>query len=251
MKNWFKFTFNTVFLGALILLIALNVVGALIEDALVMKTVMPLFIPVYLIFFFIRYTSLGIAFISFLLFSFLGDIAPMLFSEDALIEGSSVLYILSYICLIVMVAPKFKVLEFDKLIGVYLLVVFVISLYFLFTIYSMLKVIIPNSTEVHLYGVKSITLIILTFVSFGVYLNRQTKQSVLFLTAVVFFGLSVILSYINLYYVYNWSLELLKRILYALALYVMFKYVMSREVILKKPKEIKLEESYSSDTVLS
>lgn len=254
MKHWFKITFNSVFFGALILLMALNVVGVITNDALIMKTAMSLFIPVFLIFFLVRYNSLGIAFISFLLFSFLGDIAPLFFSENELIEASSVFYIVSYLFLIIIVVPKFKLLEVDLLVRAYLLVVFVISLYFLYTIYNILNVIIPNTTEVILYGVKSLILIVLTLVSLGVYLNTQSTPSALFLTAVVFFGLSAILNYLNLYYLNYWILELIHRILYALALYVMFKYVMMNKAevfLVKKPKLIRLKESYASDTVLS
>ncbi len=50
------------------------------------------------------------------------------------------------------------------------------------------------------------------------------------------------MNYINLYYLYNWSFELLQRVRYALALYVMFIYIMNSNFI-KKPKQIKIKES--------
>ncbi|MFD0988996.1 hypothetical protein ACFQ1R_02700 [Mariniflexile jejuense] len=252
MNNWLNFTFKKIFLFALILLIAINSVGVASEDALIMKTAMPLFIPVFLIFFLVKYNKLGVAFILFLLFSFLGDIASMFFSEEILLEATSILYIISYLYLLIMVLPKFKFLEVNAIVGTYLLLVFSITIYFLYLIYSVLQTIIPNHTEVLLFGLKSAVLIVLGFISFAVYLNTQTKQSVLFLTAIIFFGLSVIMNYINLYYLYNWSFELLQRVLYALALYVMFIYIMNSNFI-KKPKQIKIKESehYASDTVLS
>lgn len=251
-NNWLNFTFNKVFFCALILLIAINSVGVATEDALIMKTAMPLFIPVFLIFFLIKYNKLGIAFISFLLFSFLGDTASMFIPEAIIMETTSTLYILSYLYLLIMVIPKFKFLEVNAIVGTYLLLVFSITMYFLYVIYGVLQTIIPNPTEVLLFGIKSVALIVLGFISFAVYLNTQTKQSVIFLTAVIFFGLSVIMNYINLYYLYNWSFELLQRVLYALALYVMFIYIMNSNFI-KKPKQIKVKESehYASDTVLS
>lgn len=250
-KNWFKITFSKVFVCALVLLIAVNVVGAITEDAFIMKTVKPFFIPVFLIFFFFKYRYLGIAFISFLLFSFLGDISSMFFSEDVLIKTSSVLYVLSYLYLLMMVAPKFKLLEAKALIGTYLLGVFLIAVYFLYVAHGVLSVVVSNKNEVLLFVIKNFTFIILTFVSFGVYLNTQTKQSALFLTAVVFFGLSVMLNYVTLYYLDSWGLELLDRVLYATALYVMFIYIMNKEVLVTKPKEIQLKDRYPSDTVLS
>lgn len=250
-KNWFNITFKTVFLFALILLMAVNVIGVFMENTLIMKIVMSLFVPVFLIFFFIKNKSLGIAFISFLLFSFLGDTTSMFFLDDVLIETSSVFYILSYLYLLIIVVPKFKFFEVNALVGTYLIVVFSIAVYFLYITYSILNVVVPNQTEVSLFGIKSLALIILTFVSLGVYLNTQTKLSVLFLTAVIFFGLSVMISYVNLYYLNNWSLQLLHRILYATALYMIFKYIMNNEVVDRQPKQIELKESYQSDTVLS
>jgi len=250
-KTWFKLTFNKVFLGALLLLITVNVIGAVTKDALIMQTLMPLFVPVFLIFFFVKHKSLGIAFIAFLMFSFLGDTSFLFFSGDTLIQASSILYLLSYLFLLIMVLPKFKLFEVDKLIGVYLFAVFLIALYFLYIIYGILQVLIINPNELLLFGIKNLTLILLTFISFGVFLNTQSKQSALFLTAVVFFGLSVMMNYVTLYYLYDWRFVLLQRILYAIALYVMFKYVMVRHIIKKKPKTIQLNEQYPSDTVLS
>lgn len=250
MDNHNKLTYNNVFLAALLLLIGINVFGSVTDNSLLMKTTMPLFIPVFLIFYFVKYNSLKIVFISFLLFSFLGDTSSMFFSEDSIIQTSSILYLLSYLYLIIIVAPNFKIIELNKLIGAYLLVVFVITLYFLYVIYSIMQTVVANDTEVLLFGIKSLSLIVLAFISFGVYLNTQTKQSVLFLTAVIFFGLSVIMNYINLYYLYDWSFVLLQRVLYAIGIYVLFKFIMEVHII-KKTEPIKLNESYSSDNILA
>ncbi|MDO7172845.1 hypothetical protein [Mariniflexile sp. AS56] len=250
MKNSFKFTFNTVFLAALILLIAVNIFDVATGDVSLMKTTMPLFIPVFLTLFFIKYSYLGIAFMSFLLFSFLGDISFVLFPEEILMEASSVLHTLSFFYLILMIAPNLEFFKVDKIIAAYLLFVFGISLYFLFTICSLLSEIIPNRTEVLLYGMKSFALIVLTFVSFGVYLYTQTKQSILFFIAVVFFGMSVMLNYVIVYYSYSWVLELLQGILYGVALFVVFKYVMNNAAV-KEPRSIELKRNYFSDTIWS
>lgn len=250
MNNWFKLTFNLVFLGALLLLISVNVFGYATQNMLLMKTVMPLFIPVFLIFYFVKYNTLRIVFITFLLFSFLGDTSAMFFSDDSIIQTSSILYLLSYLYLIIMAAPKFKIREVDKLIGAYLLVVFVITLYFFYVIYSVMQTVILNPTELLLFGIKSLTLILVTFLSFAVFLNTQTRQSVLFLTAIIFIDFSVIMNYINIYYLYDSSFELLQRVLYAVGIYVLFKYNMIA-YLNKKPKPIPLNESYSSDNLLA
>ena len=248
MKNWFNLTFNKVFFGALLVLLAISFFVTFTGDSLLLKSTMALFIPVFLIFYLVKYKSLGVVFISFLLFSFLGDISLTFFSNDIFVKVSSILYFLSYLYLIAMVMPKFKLLEVDKLIGIYLLGVFIINIFFLYTLYSILKVIIPDHTEVLLFGLKCLALIILAFISFGVYLNTQTKPSILFLVAVIFITFSTILNYVNLYYLYHWSFEMLYRVLYGIGLYFIFRYIIDNKY---KKTIYGVKETFSSDNILA
>ncbi|MDO5981193.1 hypothetical protein [Flavivirga spongiicola] len=249
MKNWFNLTFNKVFFGALLGLIAINFFVTFTQDSLMLKSTMALFIPVFLIFYLVKYKSLRVVFISFLLFSFLGDMSLTFFSNETFVKVSSILYFLSYLYLITMVIPKFKLLKVGKLIGAYLLGVFVINIFFLYTLYSILKVVIPDHTEVLLFGLKSLSLIVLAFISFGVYLNTQTKQSILFLVAVVFMAFSTILNYVNLYYLYHWSFEMMYRTLYGVGLYFIFRYIIADNKYKKTIYE--LRERLSSENILA
>ncbi|WP_299550228.1 hypothetical protein [Seonamhaeicola sp.] len=147
-----------------------------------------------------------------------------------------------------MALTKFKVLRLDKIIGVYLIVVFGISMYFLYTLYNVLNMIVTDSSEVLIFTVKSLSLIILAFVAFGVYLSTQSKKSVIFLVGVIFIIFSTILNYINLYYIYHWSFEMLDRMLYVSGLYFMFRYMMMFERKAKKVTVVK--ENYASDNML-
>ncbi|WP_303318977.1 hypothetical protein Q4Q34_19545 [Flavivirga abyssicola] len=249
MKNSLNLTFDRTFFCALLGLIAISFFVTFTQDSLLLKSTMALFIPAFLIFYLLKYKTLGVIFISFLLFTFLGDLSLTFFSNEIYIKVSSILYFLSYLYLIAIVMPKFKLSKIDKLIGLYLLGVFVINVFFLYTLYSVLKVIIPDQTEVLLFGLKSLALIILAFISFGVYLNTQTKQSILFLVAAIFIGFSTILNYVNLYYLYHWSFELLYRGLYAVGLYFIFKYMIVDNRY--KATIYKLRERYSSDNILA
>lgn len=249
MKNWFNLTFNKVFFCALLGLIAISFFVTFTQDLLLLKSTMALFIPVFLIFYLIKYKSLKVVFVSFLLFSFLGDVSLTFFSNETFVKISSILYFLSYLYLIVMVIPKFKLLKVDKLIGVYLFGVFVINIFFLYTLFSILKAIIPDDTEVLLFGLKSLSLIILAFISFGVYLNTQSKQSILFLVAVIFMAFSTILNYVNLYYLYHWSFEMLYRVLYGIGLYFIFRYIIADNKYKKTIYE--LRQRLSSESVLA
>lgn len=251
MKNLFKPTFNKIFFCALLVLIALSFVSAFSEDELLLNSTLPLFVPLLLIFFFVKNNYLKISLISFVVLSFLGDLSSTFFKEYTLFNLSSMFYLLSYLQLIIIALTKFKILKVDKLIGLYLLVVFSINLYFLYTIFDILKILIPDANEVNMLGANGLTLMILTFVSFGVYLNTQTKQSIFFLVGVICFVFSVIIGYVNHYYLYDWIFVMLTRGLYALGLYQIFKYA-SLDTKTKREKVLRMKESdnFSSEKVL-
>jgi hypothetical protein len=227
MKSLFKFGCNKVFIGALFLLIVLNVFGAVSEDALFLQSTKPLFVLVFLIFFYIGNRALSIPFILFLLYSFLGDSASMFFSNETFIKASSIMYFLSYLCLIYFVIPKFKFEQFNKYISFYLVFVILINIYFLYTLYGVLGNIIPDKLEVSLFILKSVSLIVLLILSFSVYLISETKLSILFLIMALSFVFSDVLNYVNQYYVYHWSFLMIDRLLHAVGLFYLFNYIMA------------------------
>lgn len=224
MKNWFKPTFNKVFFCALLVLISLSFVSANSEDELILHSTLPMFIPIFLTLFLTKYNYLNTGLIFFLFFSFIGDLSYLLYDYKIIVpEFLEISYVISYLILIIVGLSKFKILEVNRIIGVYLVVVFSINLYFLYSIFEILKVLI-DTDEIIMLVANSLTLMIVTFVSFGVYLNTQTNQSISFLIASICFAFSVILNYVNQYYLYDWSFVMLNKAIYALGLYHIFKY---------------------------
>lgn len=249
MKSLFKSGFNKVFIGALFLLIVLNVIGAVSEDALFLQSTKPLFVPVFLIFFYLRNKAISIPFILFFLYSFLGDSASMFFSNETFIKASSIMYFLSYLCLIYFVMPKFKFEKRNKIISLYLLVLVLINIYFLYSVYGLLRGIIPDTLEVFLFGLKSISLIVLFVIAFGVYLHSETKLSILFLIMVLSFVFSDILNYVNQYYVYHWSFLMIDRVLHAVGLFYLFNYIVQYNV--NKKSVLNRVEKLSAKNILA
>lgn len=248
MKSLYKFSVNKMFLGALFFLIILNIVGTFSENALLLNSTKPLFVPVFLIFFLIKDKTMSVPFILFFLYSFLGDSASMFFANDPFIKASSVMYFLSYLCLLSFMIRKFKLVEFNKVITLYLVVVVMINMYFLYTFYEILKSIIPDSLEVFLFGMKSISLIVLVVIAFGVYLNSETKLSILFLIMAISFVFSDILNYVSQYYVYHGSFIMLDRILHVIGLYFLFNYIIEYN---KVPKiQVDKEEKFVTKNIL-
>lgn len=149
--------------------------------------------------------------------------------------------------------PKFKLFGVDKVISIYLIGVFAINIYLLYVLYDFLKSIIPDDIDVNLFVAKSLVLIILTFVSFGVYLHTQTKRSILFFLGVVCLGFTTILDYINAFFLFDLNFVVLQSIFYATGLYLIFSYALI-ESKLKKLKEVESKQektTYSSDNILA
>ncbi len=240
-----KISFNRVFFTALLILIAVNIIGSYSGDSLLLITIKAIFIPVLLIFFFIKNKSLSIPLVSFFVFSFLGDASSIYFTSDMLIKASSVFYFLSYMCLISIIISKFNIFKIDKIIGTYLVLIFFINAYFLYTLYNILKTVVTDNFEVFLFGIKSFSLITLIFLAFGAYLRNESKSSILFLMTALCLVFSAVLNYVNLYYVYNSSFLMLERGLYAFGLYLLFKYTMEEN------KRVTISKDYNSDSIFA
>ncbi|MBD0823117.1 hypothetical protein [Aestuariibaculum marinum] len=238
MKNWIANTDDRVFVLALWLLVAVSFIAALTSNASLVTYSLLLYVPLFSVAYFFKYKSLQFSFIAYLLFSFLGDASNLFFSENMLTKASSVFYFLGFMYLLIMILPKFKVSEIRALVGSYLVGVFCIIMFFLFQIYSILNVVLNSATEVQLFAVKSLSLVVLGLISFGVYLNTQTKVSVWFLIGVGSLFVSVVLNYVNLYYFYHLGFVAVERILYASALYFLFKYAISDKMQIQDSKEI-------------
>lgn len=227
MKNLFALSFNKIFFGVLLLLVTANILGAYSGDVLFLQTTKSLFIPALLIFFLLKYKKLHIAFALFFVFSFFGDVSLAFFESDMFIKVSSIFYFLSYLILIGVVISKFNFFKIDKIVGVYLVVVFLINAYFLYIFYGILKAVVPDNLEVLLFGIKNISLIILTFLAFGKYLANDTKPAIIFLMVAMCLVFSMALNYVSLYYVYNWSFVMLERIIYAIGIYLLLNYIIA------------------------
>lgn len=232
MKNWIANTGDKVFVLALWLLVAVSFIASITSNTNLITYSLTFYVPLFAIAYFLKYKVLHFSFIAYLLFSFLGDASNLFFTEGMLIKASSVFYFLGFMYLLIMILPKFKLAEIQSLVGSYLVGVFFIVLFFLFQIYNVLNVALESASEVHLFGVKSLSLVILCILAFGVYLNNQTKGAELFLIGTGCLLFSVILNYVNLYYIYHVGFVVIERVFYALALYFLFKYAIAdREMI--------------------
>ncbi len=251
MKNTLNLRFNKLFFGALCLLIIITIAGTVGEYRNLAQFIRPLYIPVFLIFFFINNKTIKAPLILCLLYFFLGDVSSMFINDYIFVKTSSIMYFLSYMCLISFIAPKFKLEGFNKFIASYLVAVVLINIYFLVTICGILKTIMPDSLEVFLFGIKSISLIVLLFISFGVYLNSEKRVSILFLLMALSFIFSDFLNYVSQYYVYHWSFSMLDKVFHIIGLYCLFTYIYGYNKLVAHKKQVHREEHISTNNVLA
>jgi hypothetical protein len=253
MENKIKVGYSAIIIFSLIVLFILNVVAVYSENPLLLNASKVVFIPFVLMLFFIKHKTLNLIFIVYLLFSFLGDSTSLFLPNDIVANGANVMYLLSYLTLIIIMVPHFKTAKIDKIVGTYLLVILVINGYFLFTICNILKSLITDGAEMLLFGAKSMALMLLVFISFAVYLCEQTKSSILFLIMAICFAFSDILNYVVTYYIYNWSILMMDRLLYIAGLIFAFKYIIEANKASKNfytEKRIN-EPIFSKDNILA
>lgn len=234
MKEWLKISYNRIFLCVLCLLILINVLATLSESGLLLQITKPLFVPIFIMYYFIKNRYFSLVFVIFFIFSFIGDFSSVFFTNNSIIKFSNFIYFLSYLTLIVYIISKFKRIRLDAVIATYLLIVISINSYFLYELFSILKLQITDPIEVNLFVLKSASLILITFLAFVSYLNSDTKQSIIFLLVALSFVFSDVLHYISNYYIYNWSFVMLDRVLHVFGLFFLFNYIIGENRIRKR-----------------
>ncbi|TYB79658.1 hypothetical protein [Bizionia myxarmorum] len=183
----------------------------------------------------------------FLVFSFIGDFSSVLYSNQLVINLSSLFYCISYFLLAYAAISRIRIFNIDKVVGICLLLVFSINSYLMFQLYSVLMVKIADATEVTLFGIKSIALLALAFVAFATYLSKDSKSSILFLATALCFGFADVLYYISNYYVFHWSFVVLDRSLHVVGLFFLFNYII--EYNRKRKKRLVLQNVSSAEGV--
>lgn len=249
MKNWLQIGYNKVFLCVLLVLIAFNVLATVSENEALLLISKPLFIPVFVMYYFIKNKYINPVFILCLVFSFLGDFSSVFFSNEQLLQVSSLFYCASYFCLVYAALIKMKRLKLDVVVGGYLIIVFAINAYLMYELFNVLKLYIPNVAELTLFGVKSMALIVLCFVAFISYLNSDSKPSIIFLAMALFFAFSDVLYYISNYYIYSLSFVMLDRVLHIFGLFLLFNFIIEQNR--KRKKQIVEQRITNSDKVLA
>lgn len=225
MKKWHQFTYDEIFFTAFLIILVINIFAVNIKDGVIMHFIDIISLPVFLIFFFARPNKINTPFIFFFTFLFLGENVSWLFQDFSVVSSQSMFYCFAFLQLIVLVLPKFEFLKLEGFIKAYLIMMVLLSLFFIKVLHDLVGVHFLNEAETLSFYGKSLVLIVLVFVAYGYYLCIQSKLSILFLIAAVCFGFCGVVAYINFSYPESYSLITLKRTLFIIGVYFIFKYI--------------------------
>ncbi|WP_274476478.1 hypothetical protein [Mangrovimonas aestuarii] len=224
MRNWTTKSQVALFICVLLCVLGLNIFASVTNNQLLLQWTKPLFVPVILSFYLYRKKKQDTLLVIFLLFFFLGDYLSAISKDIWAIRSSNVLHCLSYLGLLMVLARKVKRLSIDKVVGGYLLVVFLINAYFLLVLFEILKVTVVDDFKLVLFIISGTVLFVMLFVSFAIYLSSDTKQAIMFLMMGLCFVFAEVFYFVGEYYLYHWSFIAFNRILYVSGLVFLILY---------------------------
>ncbi len=203
-KNWLKSSTNKTFACVLLAMLFFNVYASLNENILLLQVSNALTIPLFFSIFFLKNKFINNIFIAFLLLTFIGDLFSMMPINTGQLKVTSAAYFSSYTVLILVGLYRIRGFKFIGLVGAYLVVVFLLNAYFMYSLYGMLSYSISDSTELFFTTLQIIALVVLGFIAFAGYLNEDGRQSIVFLVMSFCLIFSQVLNFVETYYIsYN------------------------------------------------
>lgn len=204
MKNWLKSSTNSAFACVLCILVLFNVYASINENTLLLQASKALTIPLFFSIYFLKNKFINTIFIAFLLLTFIGDLFSMMSIDTGQLKVTSAAYFCCYTVLILVGLYRIRGFKFKGLVGAYLVVVFLLNGYFMYSLFGMLSYNIADSTELFFTTLQIIALVVLGFIAFAGYLNEDGRQSIVFLIMSFCLIFSQVLSFVEMYYIsYN------------------------------------------------
>lgn len=229
MVNYWKKQSDNRILLFVLLLISFNLIAFFTNSEKLLLLVEPLLILTILVFFFYKYSRIRLVLIGFLLFAIIGDLSHLFSIKAYGVQLEAFAYCLGYLCLIYEAIFRIRRLSVSFLVGIYLLIVFAVNLYFLYIFYDILRETITNSLELALVVVRVVSLFLFSLFSFTVYLSSESKQSILLLLMSISLVFSDVLYLVTEYYMYFWIFDFLSKALYVVTFYCFYLYIVNHK----------------------
>lgn len=201
MKNLLKSTTNKTFACVLLAFLFFNIYASFNENTLLLQASKALTVPLFFSIYFLKNKFINNIFIAFLLLAFIGDLFSMMSINTGQLKVTSAAYFCCFVVLILVGLYRIRGYKFKGLVGAYLVVVFLLNAYFMYSLYGMLSYNIADSTELFFTTLQIIALVILGFVAFAGYLNEDGRQSIVFLVMSFCLIFSQVLNFVETYYI--------------------------------------------------
>jgi hypothetical protein len=234
MNKWHKLIPIWMLIALLGLMLLAGFLTSTENVSILTKVTKLLIIPFLLIFYFSNKSYMANVFFTIFLLTFLGDIFSVFNFNDMVEKLSKSMYLGSYLLLIFVLIGKLKRVKFEGLVSLYLIVVLIINTYFMYLFFDVVDDSFSDSVNLVLYVSRGITILVMGFLAFAVYLSKETTQSILFLTMTICFVFSDVLIYINELYVHYWLFESFEVVLHAIGLIILYNYILNHHDIIKK-----------------
>jgi len=200
-KNWLKSTANRTSASVLLVLLIFNIYASINENTLLLQASKALTIPLFFSIYFLKNKFINNIFIAFLLLAFVGDLFSMMSINAGHLKVTSAAYFCCYTMLILVGLYRIRGFKFKGLVSAYLVVVFLLNGYFMYSLYGMLSYNIADSTELFFTTLQIIALVVLGFIAFAGYLNEDGRQSIVFLVMSFCLIFSQVLNFVETYYI--------------------------------------------------
>lgn len=244
MRKVYAETPTVVFIILLFALFLMNGAAIYYEYDIIPNITKFISVLVLLTFYYTKRNHMATVFLTFLMFLFLGDTFSVFNFGELAGKLSKTFYLGAYTLLIFVLLGKFKRIKFEGLVFVYLILVLILNSYFLYAFYGVVKENFVDNINLVLAICHGITLIAMAFLTFAVYLSKESTQSILFLVMVFCFVFSDVLGYICNLYVYFWIFDFIANMLHVASLFLFFSYVQNHHKIIKSKRKLSPDHTY-------
>ncbi|OIQ28996.1 MAG: hypothetical protein BM564_07205 [Bacteroidetes bacterium MedPE-SWsnd-G2] len=252
MTDWKFFKSNKAVLTVCSVLIIVLFIGVFLENSALISVSKLAVIPAFVGLYFIRRSYMPNFFFLILLCLFFAELFNTFSSNHGLLNLSRAFNLTGFVLLLSILMSKLKSIKFEGVVTVYLLVVFIINGYFVYSLFDSVKGEITNNLDMVYFLGKGGLSLFLGLISFAVYLSRETTRSIIFLVMTLAFLFSDVLNFICNYYLYYSGFEFVGGVLKIAALFFLMRYIYthrSTNVRQKKEQSVLLNRSANSGEI--
>ncbi|HUH27018.1 hypothetical protein [Gelidibacter sp.] len=225
MERWHALCPNWALTLFFVLIVTLNVLCSYYGFSVVTKTMTLSTVPIVLILYFYKQRIMANIFSVIFALYFLGIIFNAFDQFSLSTKFSEWCFTGAYLLMVFVMLGKLKGVKLEGFVSWYLIVVFFISTYFVFLLFTGLKGSFQDTVILSLMVSKGVVLLVMAFLAFAIYLSKETAQSIIFLTVVCCFIFSDVSGFITTSYVQFWLFEAVQSIFQSIGLFMACIYV--------------------------